>query len=237
MSRAALVKCHALALMLSDMDGVEIEYIPVNVDGPSMQRVIQFCEHHKNDPDPVQREEPADGANGADAADAAGTEADQETPMDVFDEKFTTLGEEGPGILDQLYSDITAANLLNAVHMYSICTRRLLIFCSRHTIPELYKILGVTTDFTDDEIAQIQEIYPFLRGVTIPKMTERKETLADRLIAAAAERAKAEKDAAAATAAPADAQPAAQPAAAAATAAAADDASDDEDAAYAIDSD
>jgi S-phase kinase-associated protein 1 len=114
-----------------------ITYIP---PFPEYSQVLEWCEHHKNDPLPVA----------TDANDA--TEETRRRNIDIseWDGKFIQVDQE------MLFEIILAANYLDIKPLLDLGCKTVANMIKGKTPEEIRKLFNIQNDFTPEEEAQIK---------------------------------------------------------------------------------
>merc|ERR1712000_702517 len=125
--------------MIQDLNGQENfaddEPIPVpNVNGNILQKVIEWCKHHKNE---VPSTEDDDNEKRSD-------------DIGAWDLDFLKVDQ---GTLFEL---IMAANYLDIKRLLDICCKNVANMIKGKTAPEIRKTFNIKNDFTEEEEAQVK---------------------------------------------------------------------------------
>ncbi|GHJ88856.1 hypothetical protein NliqN6_5258 [Naganishia liquefaciens] len=126
--------------MMEDI-GADTEAIPLpNVSSSVLKKVLEWCEHHKNDPLPVA----------TDASDA--TEETRRRNIDIseWDGKFIQVDQE------MLFEIILAANYLDIKPLLDLGCKTVANMIKGKTPEEIRKLFNIQNDFTPEEEAQIK---------------------------------------------------------------------------------
>lgn len=121
--------------MLKELDGhsSDDEPIPLNkVNGNILNKVIEWCKHHKNDP---QLPDDADLEKRTD-------------DIPSWDQEFLKVDQ---GTLFEL---IMAANYLDIKKLLDLCCKNIANMIKGKTAQEIRKTFNIKNDFTDEEEAQ-----------------------------------------------------------------------------------
>lgn len=111
------------------------EAIPLpNVNGNILQKVIEWCKHHKNDP-PAQEDD----------------ETEKRTDdIPSWDQEFLKVDQ---GTLFEL---IMAANYLDIKRLLDLCCKNIANMIKGKTAEEIRKTFNIKNDFTEEEEAQVR---------------------------------------------------------------------------------
>ncbi|CAH6723103.1 suppressor of kinetochore protein 1 [[Candida] jaroonii] len=117
-------------------DGLEEDFeIPVpNVRATVLQKVLDWCEHHKNTIFPEDEDE----------------DTKKTTPVDEWDRNFLKVDQE------MLYEIISAANYLNIKPLLDAGCKTVAEMIRNKSPEELRKIFNIVNDFTPEEEAAIR---------------------------------------------------------------------------------
>ncbi|RKP05328.1 Skp1 family, dimerization domain-containing protein [Thamnocephalis sphaerospora] len=119
-------------------------YTPIplpNVSGPILAKVIEYCEHHRNDP--------VVGHGDADAElDASGARVSDE--IDEWDMEFCKVDQ------GTLFEMILAANYLDIRSMLDLTCKTVANMIKNKTPEEIRKTFNITNDFSPEEEEQVQ---------------------------------------------------------------------------------
>ncbi|KAF8428662.1 E3 ubiquitin ligase complex SCF subunit sconC [Tirmania nivea] len=122
--------------MLEDCGEID-QAIPIpNVNGSVLTKVIEWCEHHKNDPAP--------------AADEETDSRKKSTDIDEWDQKFMQVDQE------MLFEIILAANYLDIKPLLDVGCKTVANMIKGKSPEEIRKTFNIQNDFTPDEEDQIR---------------------------------------------------------------------------------
>ncbi|KAH9906153.1 S-phase kinase-associated protein 1A [Xylariomycetidae sp. FL2044] len=124
--------------MLEDLgDGVVNETIPIpNVTEPVLRKVIEWCEHHRNDPPTV--------------ADDESDNRKKTTDIEEWDQKFMQVDQE------MLFEIILASNYLDIKPLLDVGCKTVANMIKGKSPEEIRKTFNITNDFTPEEEEQIR---------------------------------------------------------------------------------
>lgn len=135
-SRAVANMSVTIKNILADFDDVSNPEIPVpNVSGPILEKVIQWCEHHKEDP--VVLEERAEEKRTDDIA--------------PWDQEFCQVDQS------TLFELILAANFLDIKPLLDLTCKTVANMIKGKTPEEIRKTFNIKNDFTPEEEEQIRK--------------------------------------------------------------------------------
>jgi len=119
-------------------DCVEIDQaIPIpNVNGSVLTKVIEWCEHHKNDPTPT--------------ADDETDSRKKSTDIEEWDQKFMQVDQE------MLFEIILAANYLDIKPLLDVGCKTVANMIKGKSPEEIRKTFNIQNDFTPEEEDQIR---------------------------------------------------------------------------------
>ncbi|KAF8463610.1 E3 ubiquitin ligase complex SCF subunit sconC [Kalaharituber pfeilii] len=119
-------------------DCVEIDQpIPIpNVNGAVLTKVLEWCEHHKNDPAP--------------AADDETDSRKKSTDIEEWDQKFMQVDQE------MLFEIILAANYLDIKPLLDVGCKTVANMIKGKSPEEIRKTFNIQNDFTPEEEDQIR---------------------------------------------------------------------------------
>ncbi|KAI8806033.1 putative negative regulator sulfur controller-3 [Cladochytrium replicatum] len=129
--------------MLEDVaqDNSSAEPIPLpNVTGRILKQVIEYCEHHKNDP-PVQ---------GEDDRDSFETNRKRSDDIEDWDANFVKVDNE------QLFEIILAANYLDIKPLLDLGCKTVANQIKGKTPEQIREMYNIENDFTPEEEEQIR---------------------------------------------------------------------------------
>ncbi|OAA66012.1 sulfur metabolism regulator [Niveomyces insectorum RCEF 264] len=129
-----------LNTMLEDLKGMGIEDVgPVplpNVNEAVLRKVIEYCEHHRNDPLTGHEEE---------------TESRKKTTdIEEWDQKFMQVDQE------MLFEIILAANYMDIKSLLDVGCKTVANMIKGKSPEEIRKTFNITNDFTPEEEEQIR---------------------------------------------------------------------------------
>jgi len=111
--------------------------IPIpNVNEAVLRKVIEWCEHHRNDP-PVQNEEESDSRK-------------KTTDIEEWDQKFMQVDQE------MLFEIILASNYLDIKPLLDVGCKTVANMIKGKSPEEIRKTFNITNDFTPEEEEQIR---------------------------------------------------------------------------------
>ncbi|KAI5864533.1 E3 ubiquitin ligase SCF complex, Skp subunit [Durotheca rogersii] len=124
--------------MLDDLgQGAEGQTIPIpNVTEPVLRKVIEWCEHHRNDP-PASNEDESDSRK-------------KTTDIDEWDQKFMQVDQE------MLFEIILASNYLDIKALLDVGCKTVANMIKGKSPEEIRKTFNITNDFTPEEEEQIR---------------------------------------------------------------------------------
>jgi len=113
------------------------EPIPIpNVNEAILKKVIEWCEHHKNDP-PASADEESDSRK-------------KSTDIDDWDQKFMAVDQE------MLFEIILAANYLDIKQLLDVGCKTVANMIKGKSPEEIRKTFNIQNDFTPEEEDQIR---------------------------------------------------------------------------------
>jgi S-phase kinase-associated protein 1 len=124
--------------MIEDIGGEEIgAAIPIpNVNEAVLRKVIEWCEHHKNDPPP--------------ATDEDSDSRKKSTDIEEWDQKFMQVDQE------MLFEIILAANYLDIKPLLDVGCKTVANMIKGKSPEEIRKTFNIQNDFTPEEEDQIR---------------------------------------------------------------------------------
>ncbi|KAK4058522.1 hypothetical protein OIO90_000684 [Microbotryomycetes sp. JL221] len=123
--------------MIEDL-GETDQHIPLpNVSSNVLKKVLEWCEHHKNDPEPV-------------AEDLDDTRR-RTTEISDWDSKFIQVDQE------MLFEIILAANYLDIKPLLDVGCKTVANMIKGKQPEEIRKLFNIVNDFTPEEEAQIKK--------------------------------------------------------------------------------
>jgi len=121
--------------MMEDI-GEDITDIPVpNVQSNVLRKVLDYCEHHKNDPASVNSDE--------------GVARAKTSEISPWDQKFLQVDQE------MLFEIIMTANYLDIRPLLEVGSRTVAGMIKNKSPEEIRKTFNIVNDFTPEEEAQI----------------------------------------------------------------------------------
>ena len=134
--RKVLEQSVLLKNMMTDI-GDDISEIPIpNVQSNVLRKVLDYCEHHKNDPL---------NAAGDDSSNRA-----KSNEISTWDQKYLQVDQE------MLFEIIMTANYLDIKSLLEVGTRAVANLIKNKTPEEIRKTFNIVNDFTPEEEAQIR---------------------------------------------------------------------------------
>lgn len=136
--RAVAERSVLIKNMLEDIgDSASSEPIPIpNVNEAVLRKVVEWCEHHRNDPPPVPDDE-------SDARKKSSEIAE-------WDQKFMQVDQE------MLFEIILAANYLDIKALLDVGCKTVANMIKGKTPEEIRKTFNIQNDFTPEEEDQIR---------------------------------------------------------------------------------
>ncbi|KAL6704579.1 hypothetical protein ACN47E_008089 [Coniothyrium glycines] len=123
--------------LLEDLGGDNEEAIPIpNVNEAVMKKVLEWCEHHKNDP-PASQDDDSDSRK-------------KSTDIDEWDQKFMQVDQE------MLFEIILAANYLDIKALLDVGCKTVANMIKGKSPDEIRKTFNIQNDFTPEEEEQIR---------------------------------------------------------------------------------
>ncbi|KAI2471514.1 E3 ubiquitin ligase SCF complex, Skp subunit [Annulohypoxylon bovei var. microspora] len=124
--------------MLEDLGpNADGQTIPIpNVTEPVLRKVIEWCEHHRNDP-PATNEDESDNRK-------------KTTDIDEWDQKFMQVDQE------MLFEIILASNYLDIKALLDVGCKTVANMIKGKSPEEIRKTFNITNDFTHEEEEQIR---------------------------------------------------------------------------------
>jgi len=123
--------------LLEDLGGDNDEAIPIpNVNEPVMKKVLEWCEHHRNDP-PASQDDDSDSRK-------------KSTDIDEWDQKFMQVDYE------MLFEIILAANYLDIKALLDVGCKTVANMIKGKSPDEIRKTFNIQNDFTPEEEEQIR---------------------------------------------------------------------------------
>ena len=123
--------------LLEDLGGDNDEAIPIpNVNEAVMKKVLEWCEHHKDDP-PATQDDDSDSRK-------------KSTDIDEWDQKFMQVDQE------MLFEIILAANYLDIKALLDVGCKTVANMIKGKSPEEIRKTFNIQNDFTPEEEEQIR---------------------------------------------------------------------------------
>lgn len=107
-----------------------------NVTEPVLQKIIEWCEHHRNDPLPT--------------ADDDNESRKKTTDIDEWDQKYMQVDQE------MLFEIILAANYMDIKALLDVGCKTVANMIKGKSPEEIRKTFNITNDFTPEEEEQIR---------------------------------------------------------------------------------
>ncbi|KAK4044721.1 Skp1 family, dimerization domain-containing protein [Parachaetomium inaequale] len=118
-------------------DAIANSPIPIpNVNDPVLRKVVEWCEHHRND--------------AAQSADDENDSRKKTTDIDEWDQKFMQVDQE------MLFEIILAANYLDIKALLDVGCKTVANMIKGKSPEEIRKTFNITNDFTAEEEEQIR---------------------------------------------------------------------------------
>ncbi|KAK4137251.1 putative E3 ubiquitin ligase complex SCF subunit sconC [Trichocladium antarcticum] len=118
-------------------DEAIVSPIPIpNVNDPVLRKVVEWCEHHRND--------------AAQSADDDNDNRKKTTDIDEWDQKFMQVDQE------MLFEIILAANYLDIKALLDVGCKTVANMIKGKSPEEIRKTFNITNDFTPEEEEQIR---------------------------------------------------------------------------------
>ncbi|KAI1359901.1 E3 ubiquitin ligase complex SCF subunit scon-3 [Xylaria arbuscula] len=113
------------------------QIVPIpNVTEPVLRKVIEWCEHHRNDP-PSTQDDDSDNRK-------------KTTDIDEWDQKFMQVDQE------MLFEIILASNYLDIKPLLDVGCKTVANMIKGKSPEEIRKTFNITNDFTPEEEEQIR---------------------------------------------------------------------------------
>ncbi|PSS18778.1 hypothetical protein M430DRAFT_42418 [Amorphotheca resinae ATCC 22711] len=124
--------------MMEDLgEGATATAVPIpNVNESVLKKVIEWCEHHKNDPQPAQDDD-SDSRK-------------KTTDIEEWDQKFMQVDQE------MLFEIILASNYLDIKPLLDVGCKTVANMIKGKSPEEIRKTFNITNDFTPEEEEQIR---------------------------------------------------------------------------------
>jgi len=123
--------------MMEDLGEAAGAEVPIpNVNESVLKKVIEWCEHHKNDP-PAAIEDDSDSRK-------------KTTDIDEWDQKFMQVDQE------MLFEIILASNYLDIKPLLDVGCKTVANMIKGKSPEEIRKTFNITNDFTPEEEDQIR---------------------------------------------------------------------------------
>ncbi|KUI59334.1 E3 ubiquitin ligase complex SCF subunit scon-3 [Cytospora mali] len=107
-----------------------------NVSQPVLEKIIEWCEHHRNDPPPTQDED--------------SESRKKTTEIDEWDQKYMQVDQE------MLFEIILAANYMDIKALLDVGCKTVANMIKGKSPEEIRKTFNITNDFTPEEEEQIR---------------------------------------------------------------------------------
>ncbi|KAL2271534.1 hypothetical protein VTJ83DRAFT_905 [Remersonia thermophila] len=118
-------------------EAIENQAIPIpNVNDPVLRKVVEWCEHHRNDAQTT--------------ADDDNDNRKKTTDIDEWDQKFMQVDQE------MLFEIILAANYLDIKALLDVGCKTVANMIKGKSPEEIRKTFNITNDFTPEEEEQIR---------------------------------------------------------------------------------
>ncbi|KAK4152844.1 Skp1 family, dimerization domain-containing protein [Chaetomidium leptoderma] len=118
-------------------DAIASSPIPIpNVNDPVLRKVVEWCEHHRND--------------AAQSADDDNDNRKKTTDIDEWDQKFMQVDQE------MLFEIILAANYMDIKALLDVGCKTVANMIKGKSPEEIRKTFNITNDFTAEEEEQIR---------------------------------------------------------------------------------
>ncbi|RSH81188.1 uncharacterized protein EHS24_008625 [Apiotrichum porosum] len=138
--RKVAERSNLIKSMIEDLPGQSDEPIPLpNVSSSVLTKVLEYCDHHKNEP------LPAADSNDADDARRKASEIGE------WDAKFIQVDQE------MLFEIILAANYLDIKPLLDVGCKTVANMIKGKTPEEIRKLFNIVNDFTPEEEEQIRK--------------------------------------------------------------------------------
>ncbi|CAN8097163.1 unnamed protein product [Discula destructiva] len=135
------VACRSLLIknMVDDLgeEAAKTTSVPLyNVSGPVLDKIIEWCEHHRNDPPP--------------SADEDSESRKKTTEIDEWDQKYMQVDQE------MLFEIILGANYMDIKALLDVGCKTVANMIKGKSPDEIRKTFNITNDFTPEEEEQIR---------------------------------------------------------------------------------
>ncbi|POS85645.1 E3 ubiquitin ligase SCF complex, partial [Erysiphe pulchra] len=132
------IKSILIKNMIEDLgDAVSENDVPIpNVNEAVLKKVIEWCEHHKNDP--------------VTSSDDDGDSRKKTTDIEEWDQKFMQVDQE------MLFEIILASNYLDIKPLLDVGCKTVANMIKGKSPEEIRKTFNITNDFTPEEEEQIR---------------------------------------------------------------------------------
>ncbi|KAK2066868.1 hypothetical protein P8C59_000648 [Phyllachora maydis] len=137
--RAVAERSVLIKNLIEDLGEEAIASTPIpipNVNEPVLRKVVEWCEHHRNDP-------PSTG-------DDDGDTRKKTTDIDEWDQKFMQVDQE------MLFEIILASNYLDIKALLDVGCKTVANMIKGKSPEEIRKTFNITNDFTQEEEEQIR---------------------------------------------------------------------------------
>ena len=149
-SRAVIEQSNMLKNMVGDLDEFQtsVQTIPLKtISAPVLQKIIDYCEHHKDDPPRT----------------AADDELQRREEIDAWDNQFLALDH------GTLFDVIIAANYLEIRALLDLACKAVANMIRGKSADEIRRTFNIENDFTPEEERQIREENSWCVGSTSKK--------------------------------------------------------------------
>ncbi|KAI8049780.1 putative negative regulator sulfur controller-3 [Syncephalis plumigaleata] len=143
--RSVIEKSLLIKNMLEDVGETDAVIPLPNVSGPILAKVIEYCEHHRNDPDVDAQSTSKNGGNGVN-----GTNYTSSDDIDEWDMEFCRVDQ------GTLYEMILAANYLDIRSMLDLTCKTVANMIKNKSPEEIRKTFNITNDFSPEEEEQVK---------------------------------------------------------------------------------
>lgn len=107
-----------------------------NVNGPVLEKILEWCEHHRNDPKPTNDDD--------------NESRKKTTDIDEWDQKYMQVDQE------MLFEIILAANYMDIKALLDVGCKTVANMIKGKSPEEIRKTFNITNDFTAEEEEQIR---------------------------------------------------------------------------------
>jgi len=127
-----------------DATGESDQPIPLhNVSSSILKKILEYCEHHKEEPLPTPNDESQDGTSNPRGA--------RTTEISEWDQKFMAVDQE------MVFDIILGANYLEIKPLVDLGCQTVADMVKGKTPEEIRKIFRIVNEFTPEEEAQISK--------------------------------------------------------------------------------